>query len=483
MANYISIHQLLSTSRSADVVIACSKEQEKNWNDWLSDVQRVHDFFVDQNETVFALYENDTYRFLVFLFGLWAAKKTVCVPGSNQTSVVHSIKEYVQGYAGDFVGVESAHWQKIITSDTAKNTSVEINSDQQCQLQFDLDPSALALQVFTSGSSGDPELIPKHLYQLIEEIDNIHRVWEKLGRDATVYSTVSHHHIYGLLFRALWPLAEGNQFDTAICEFFEDVGQRSDNVQKIVLVSSPTHLSRISKDTDWSLIKNKCVGVFSSGAPLPAPASFDAAKYFGCPPYEVFGSSETGGIAWRQQSPTEDVRWQPFPGIEVAIDESSQCLKILSPYLPPIESEGNAKASKDVWYVTQDKIQFDEGSKQFKLLGRADNIVKVEGKRVSVTEMERKLIAHEGIKAAKTVVLTNEKNNRVEIGVVLVLSEQGEALQAQLSRFQFNKQLQNYLLDFFERPVVPRRWRIVEELPFNSQGKITQKSLLDFFKE
>ena len=120
------------------------------------------------------------------------------------------------------------------------------------------------------------------------------------------------------------------------------------------------------------------------------------------------------------------------------------------------------------------------------MLGRVDSIVKVEGKRVSISEVERRVKEHDWIADARAVVLSGSafssgSGSRTEIGIVTVLSAAGSDALKESSRLQFNKAMQAYLLKYFERPVLPRRWRIVEALPFNAQGKITLKSLLDLF--
>ncbi len=473
MVRYIPLHKILNSSRGVDTLIAQKGKEQKSWGDWLFDVKQCHHFFLSQKEKTWALYCDDTYEFLVLLFALWGADKIACVPGSNQPAVVKSLEGYVDGFVGEFNAKNLSKSTVLGLSEIKKTSSVrplKILSNNESSLDIELDLDSQVLQVFTSGSSGDPELISKSLSQLNAEINNIHQLWKDNGQGAIVLSTVSHHHIYGLLFRALWPLAEGYCFNSSLCEFFEDISRLSQAATKIVLVSSPTHLSRIPQDTDWSEIKKRCSAVFSSGAPLPKSASLDAKKHFDFSPIEVFGSSETGGIAWRQQQEKIDEKWMPFPEIELSLESSSQCLQIRSPYLPP-QADGE-------WYVTSDKVKFDDDSTCFQLLGRVDNIVKVEGKRVSISEMERRLKDHEWIDDARAVVLSGA---RTEIGVTVVLSGKGLTELQKSSRLTFNKTMQSYLLNYFERPVLPRRWRMVEEMPFNSQGKITQKSLLDLF--
>ncbi|MFP3656715.1 AMP-dependent synthetase, partial [Burkholderia sp. SIMBA_052] len=65
-------------------------------------------------------------------------------------------------------------------------------------------------------SSGRPKPIRKTLAQFNAEVHTLERQWGALVGDATMLASVPHHHIYGLLFRVLWPLAAGRAFDRAV---------------------------------------------------------------------------------------------------------------------------------------------------------------------------------------------------------------------------------------------------------------------------
>src|SRR5690625_5781917 len=70
-----------------------------------------------------------------------------------------------------------------------------------------------------------------------------------------------------------------------------------------------------------------------------------------------------------------------------------------------------------------DRVQLlDDGG--FILLGRADRIVKVEGKRLSLTEMQRHLEAHGAIAEARIILV---KGRREQLAVVATLTEAGQA--------------------------------------------------------
>ena len=68
-----------------------------------------------------------------------------------------------------------------------------------------------------------------------------------------------------------------------------------------VLVASPAHLKRLPPALPWGLAAARLSGLFSSGGPLPDAALADCRSLLLQAPIEVYGSTETGGIAWRRR--------------------------------------------------------------------------------------------------------------------------------------------------------------------------------------
>ena len=122
-------------------------------------------------------------------------------------------------------------------------------------------------------------------------------------------------------------------------------------------------------------------------------------------PTEIFGSSETGGIAWRQGADTVAAlcRRPAEPG-------QRRRLLIASPYLPAGHVEHTADAAR---------IAADG---RFELLGRLDRIVKLEEKRISLPMLEQALMTHDWVAEARLGVV---QENRASLGALLVLSDAG----------------------------------------------------------
>lgn len=460
VTNYQSLAYLLRCQRSDSLAIAIHSDTEKTWGGWRRRVDTWRRTIRSQPGNLWALYHENSFEFSAILFALWAEQRVACIPGSNHERVIDDLNSHVDGFIGEFF---EGSPKKVLILDP------EQSAEKELLPPVTLDSNQLVVEIYTSGSSGEPQRIPKQLFQLANEVDNLHQLWSQFGDASLFISTVSHHHIYGLLFKILWPLAAGYCFDSQLCEYLIDIPQRIKPNQRFILISSPTHLSRIPDKHLWHQLSSQCKAIFSSGAPLSLAASLDTQSKLHTAPIEVLGSSETGGIAVRQQGPNSDSYWQPFPKIQVSLNEETDCLNIRSPYL--------AKLTPNEWHPTTDRVKF-VGNDRFELLGRIDNIVKIEGIRISLSEMENRLITHKWIKEIKLVVL---KNTRTELGAVAVLTGVGKDQLRELGKRNLTIALRSYLLNQFARTVIPRRWRFPKTLPFNKEGKLTATALSAFF--
>ena len=397
------------------------------------------------------LYTDDTLTFLAALFGAWHAGKAVSLPGDLQPATLARLLPLVGAVAGELPGA-------LTPPAVAPALAAQ-----------PLDPRATRLSVHTSGSSGDPVAIDKSLAQLDAELHTLEAAfgaWVDADRSAggapvEVVATVSHQHIYGLLFHALWPLAAGRLIVPRRLQYPEEIAAGLH--APTVLVTSPAHLRRLPDTVDWSAARPQLRAVFSSGGPLPPEAAASALALLGRSPTEVYGSSETGGIAWRRRAEHGD-RWTALPGIQWR-DGPDGRLAVRSPHLP-----------EPAWYETADVVVRDGDG--FVLRGRADRIVKIEEKRVSLDAMERALLAGGELAEVRVVELPEGAGPR--LGVVGVPAPAGRALLSRGKRV-LNDRLRARLLDVVERVALPRRFRYLDHLPANAQGKTPLGALQALF--
>src|SRR5476651_1018878 len=316
-----------------------------------------------------------------------------------------------------------------------------------------LDLDACGLSLCTSGSSGEPKRIDKTLRQMANEVQALETLWGADLGPACMIGSVATQHIYGLLFRALWPLCAGRTFVRKQLAFPEDLQRTSREHPAFAWIASPALLKRMGDNLDWpalSVVRR----VFSSGGALPAEAAQSLFERLEQWPTEILGSSETGGIAWRQGQEL----WQPFADV-VLNQDSDGALLIASPYLPAGHIEHTADAAR---------IAADG---RFELLGRLDRIVKLEEKRISLPMLEQALMEHDWVAEARLGVV---QENRAYLGALLVLSEQGLHILRNQGRRTLTETLRKHLLGHCETLALPRRWRLLRHLPLNPQGKLPQ---------
>ncbi|MBJ7538701.1 ApeI family dehydratase [Marinomonas transparens] len=405
-----------------------------------------------------AVYHNDAIEFLAILFALWHSKCMACIPSDNCEATVTRLSANVAGFIGEFslVGDQASVWQLADGFDE--------NSLAQ-PLWNTLEKSFPALEVYTSGSTGEPKPIIRTLEQIDHELASLELLWP-LSASAMVLSTVTHQHLFGLTFRLFWPLVKGQIFQAKHCPFTEDIYHLATQCERFILISTPAHLKRLNDQLDWLGLAGKCEATISSAAPLKYEDSLYAAQLLNAPIFEIYGSSETGALAWRNQSKKDQDYWTLLPNVKLEATSTSGRFLAIGAHIAP---EYQA-LSDNIEQIAEDR---------FYLRGRTDRIVKVEGKRLSLAKLEKCLEESEWVHTAKALVVVRK---REEVAVVIELSNLGLSLLKQRSEKWLATQLKTQLKASFEPVLLPRRWRFVKALPYNQQGKLPMESLQTLFQ-
>ena len=402
----------------------------------------------------YALYLEDSIEFGAALLGAWHAGKTIWLSADTLEATCASLRDSVDGFLGEF----PAQLQPLQPSQLA---------DDGVDIGGALDPDFPALVVFTSGSTGAAQAIPKKLSQMANEVETLDLLFGAAAGDAAILATVSHQHIYGLLFKVLWPLTSGRAIHALSIAFPEALAPAL-AAGPCVLIASPAHLKRLPDHLDWSGARNMLRGVVSSGGPLAPETAFAMGSLLGKVPVEVYGSSETGGVAWRQRSAGADDSWLPFPTVAWRLGEDDG-LEVRSPHLPD-----------DDWLALADRAEraTRDGEQRFLLRGRSDRIVKIEEKRISWSAMEA-TITGTGLAAEARVILCDPAaGERQRVAAFVVPTAAGRALLAVGGKTALNARLRTALTATVELVALPRRWRYLDQLPVNAQGKTTMAALL-----
>jgi acyl-coenzyme A synthetase/AMP-(fatty) acid ligase len=333
-----------------------------------------------------------------------------------------------------------------------------------------------ALLLFTSGSSGAPQKVVKQFFQLEAEAVTVERLWGATVEGTVFASAVSHNHMFGLPFGVLWPLLRGTPFYTGNVQYPELIEGLA-RKHALTLITSPVQLDNMHPGLDWSLLATRVKQLFSAGAPLSLQTAEYCEQHFGRAVTEIYGSTETGAVAWRAQ-PAE-ASWRCLPGVSVQTieqggeqggepgEQESGQLRIWSPAV--------GAAPLDVADLG---IVHTDG--RFDLLGRADRIVKLAGKRISLSAVDIALASHPWVSQVRTVQLQEKKGR---MGAVVALTAEGNRKLVDTGRAALSQALRKHIEAVVDRVALPRYWRFVGKLPMTTEGKTTQEALAALFTD
>jgi acyl-CoA synthetase (AMP-forming)/AMP-acid ligase II len=319
------------------------------------------------------------------------------------------------------------------------------------------------LFLHTGGTTGTPRSWAKTPRNLLDEVGILLRGLA-VAPDDHILATVPPHHIYGLLFSVLLPLCSGATVERLSPFFPQEIADRIAGTSATILVSTPAHLKALASVMTGP---HRLRLVLSSGAPLSAT---DARGFFaatGLWPLEVYGSTETGGIAIRRQdrddrtdrSARTDAAdaaeaagspWHPLPGVACRLD--GDVLAVRSSFITP-----GVRRDADGFFATADLARLrPDGS--FDLAGRADGVVKVGGKRVLLPEIEKAIVGLAQVVDAAVLALPSDSGRGQDI-VALVASPRPA------------DELLRELRELLPSPSWPRRLRTAEFIPTTPSGK------------
>lgn len=316
--------------------------------------------------------------------------------------------------------------------------------------------AAHLIEVLTSGSTGNPQVHQKSAGAILSEALVLAQLL-KLARDDTVIATTASHHLYGLLFGVLAPWTAGASIVTdsrneADAFHPEGIGALCREVGATLLITVPAHLRSLTEaGPDLGTLR----GVVCSAAPLAPEDARRFEKAFSIPVLDVLGSTETGGIAtrWAARNP----KWSPLPGVDVKVDDQQRLL-ISSPFLTGGSS-----------VVTGEKARLDADGR-FEYLGRDDGVVKVGGKRVHLREIEAAARSVAGVTEAHAI--SRQVNSMRGHEVLLVVQ----------ARDLRSVEIKHALRSTLDPTFVPRRIRVVEQMPIDERGKLTRALILSLFQ-
>jgi acyl-coenzyme A synthetase/AMP-(fatty) acid ligase len=388
----------------------------------------------------------DRYRFLLAFCAVALRGQITLLPPSRAPQVIDDV---LARYPGSYSLGEGAldpappRYHRLPPTEAAPEADI----DAPCI------PAGQVVAIgFTSGSSGQPKANPKTWGSFAASTAlNAALLRERAGDGAQVVATVPPQHMYGMETSVLLPLLGGVAVHTGRPFFPAEIAAALAQAQAPrVLVSTPVHLRALLES---GLDLPPLALVLSATAPLPAELAQAIEARYACEVRELFGSTETCVIGHRRTASEMD--WQRYAGVR------------LQPQPDGTEVDAD-------WFVQpvllQDLIEpFDGG---FRLRGRSSDLLEIAGKRASLGDLTRRLLAVPG----------------VEDGVVFQSEDADAGGVRRLCALVVAPDLDEAAILAALRAAVdpvflPRPLRRVAALPRNETGKLPRAALLALLGE
>ena len=449
MHSYIPVCALERDSRPSDMVVCFDGDSVRTWADFTDDVSKVRRYLEELPNAPWIIHCEDSYYFMVGLLAMLQGGRKALVTANRQEAFIKEIQKPGYGFLTDepFAGAT-------LIQDVLRDTE----SDGRWNT---FDKNSAAMVMYTSGTTGEPKMVPKMFCQFENELFELVKVFGDGWVNRKVYSTVNHHHIYGLLFTVLLPTATGLPYRRHRIDYPSELVSLAG--EAAVIASSPAYLKRLAADAEQPIPFKTTPIIYSSGGPLPEEVARKCEGITGYWTMEIYGSTETGGIAYRQSK--NGPIWTPFEVCKMSIGEND-CLNVKSSYI--LEPEG---------FTTGDLVEiYDDG--RFLLKGRADSIVKIEEKRISLPEVEARLKQTGLVQDVRVVPMVGK---RQYLAAAIVLNAEGRDKFKDQPKLEINNFFKAHLAQYLENTVTPKKWRYLEELPQDTQGKIKMRDIQAMF--
>ncbi len=314
-----------------------------------------------------------------------------------------------------------------------------------------IDPDRKLLYIFTGGSTGRPKIWAKTAGNIFGEALYLARHFGITEQDR-ILATVPPLHIYGLLFSVLLPLITGARVVAATPVFPREIGDAVQQHRATMLAAVPAHY-RVLRNTN--LRDSSLRLAVSSAGPLAEKDSLTFYRNSGVGVIEVFGSTETGGIATRNRALNEKI-FTPFAPVDLQTRDNR--LTVRSPFLSP-----DLPRTKDGFFISADRVEMRSGG--FLPMGRTDTIAKVGGKRVDLEEIREQISRITGVEECVALAFADAGGRGEIIGALI----QGTA---------DVKTVKAVLTDRLEPHARPKILRHTDRIPIRANGKYDRPAIL-----
>lgn len=323
---------------------------------------------------------------------------------------------------------------------------------------YELEAEHVVVKAFTSGSTGTPQGHIKYWRSFLgSTTQNARRIRECLAAEygdarPWIVATVPPQHMYGLETSIVLPLLSDMAVHAGRPLFPADIATALAEVpEPRVLVTTPVHMRAIVASGQRF---PRTALVVSATAPLDEELARAIERQLESTVLEMFGSTETCVIAARRTASERE--WELYPEVQLIPDSTGASV--------------NAP-----WFVSpmrlQDFIEVHPG-RRFVIYGRNADMIEVAGKRASLADLTRRLLAIPGVQDGVVFQPDAPPGGAVRRVAALVVAPS-------LSPETIAEQLAHGVDSAF----IPRPLVIVAALPRNEVGKLPREALLAALRE
>ena len=313
----------------------------------------------------------------------------------------------------------------------------------------------------SSGSTGRPKSIRKTRASLLADADALFRTFgDSLLADRPPFvASIQDGHMFGTLWRNLLPKRAGCAVHPETILSAEELVHLRDRLGTFVFVTTPSFLEGLLSHPDAPGLRGAFRGIVTSGSLLRTETALRAAETFGVPVLEIFGSTETGSVAYRRQ--TEGQEWTVFDGVEVSYSENGG-LVVDSPFCVARPfSLGDAAVPA--------------GPRRFLYKGRLDRNVKILERSVFLPDVEAALERHPFVASAHAIASDDDVPR---IWALVIPTPEGWAALRTGTYGAVIRTLQESTRAELPDIAVPRRIRFLPQFLLTQQGKLPRSKAL-----
>ena len=307
----------------------------------------------------------------------------------------------------------------------------------------------VAAIVFTSGSTGESVPYRKTWGSLVRvALAEIEILGLRSRRGMALAGTVPPQHVFGLEATVLTVMQGGLVLHARRAFYPADIrGDLASLPRPRGLVISPVHLRVLLAESDDLPPVDF---LLCATAPLSPQLAAQAEARFGAPLYEIYGCTESGGIASRRTVETSE--WRAMKDVTLRADSKGTWVR---------------GGHVEIEVLLADVIEL-RGHGRFLLHGRTADLVNIAGKRTSLAHLNYHLNSIEGVRDGTFVVPEQEGETVTRLTAYVVAPG--------LS----GEDLMNALRQRIDAAFLPRPLHFVDALPRNEVGKLPRQSLAEF---